>query len=193
MKKQNWDAIEERQEGSFDRPEPGAYIARVCRVEDNEDKEYLYIEWDFAEGAYQGYNQETYDRAGFWPTALFKSYKQKALPFFKAFKTCLEVSNRGYRFDETHLERMEGKLFGIVLGEEEYLKKGGDGTVKTRLYVAQTRSVKAIQDGDFTVPELKRLKLSGQAAQNHGYEQPQSYGRPQGFADLTDDDGELPF
>ena len=187
MKKQNWDAIEERQEGSFDQPKPGAYIARICRVEDNEDKEYLYIEWDYAEGAYQGYNQETYDRAGFWPTALFKSYKPKALPFFKAFKTCLEVSNRGYRFDETHLERMEGKLIGIVLGEEEYQKKGGDGTVKTRLYVAQTRSVKAIQTGDFTVPELKRLKPDAKAAPAT------SYGQAQGFAELTDDDGELPF
>lgn len=187
MRKQNWDAIEERQEGSFDQPKPGAYIARICRVEDNEDKEYLYIEWDFAEGAYQGYNQETYDRAGFWPTVLFKSYKPKALPFFKSFKTCLELSNRGYRFDEAHLERMEGKLFGLVLGEEEYQKK--DGTTGTRLYVAQTRSVKAIQEGDFTVPERKRLKTP--AAQSGAYGCQAS--APSGFAELTGDDGELPF
>lgn len=180
MKKQNWDDIEERQDGAgFDRPTPGAYIARICNVEDVEKKEYLRIEWDFSEGQFEGYNEETFDRAGFWPTILIRSYKPKALGFFKGFKTALEESNRGYRFDEAHLERMVGKGFGVVLGEEEYQKK--DGTVGTRLYVAQTRSIRAIEKGDFEVPKLK--KLSGSAAPA-----PQTQ-----WTQLPDDDGDIPF
>lgn len=185
MKKQNWDDIQEATE--FERPTPGAYIAEIVNVEDQEEKEYLRIEWDFAEGEFKGYYADLYNAKDFWGGILIRSYKEKALPFFKAFKTCLEVSNPRYRFDEDHLEQMCGKKVGVVLGEEEYRKN--DGTVGKRLYVAQTRSVKAIQDGDFEIPPLKRL------AANQSPAAP-SYGAPtsaSGFADLNEDDGELPF
>lgn len=153
-----------------DRPVPGAYIARIVRVEDLEDREYLRIEWDFSEGNYKGNNRETYDRAGFWPIVLIRSYKTSALGFFKAFKTCVEESNPGYVFDTARPEELQGKRVGIVLGEEEYL--GNDGKKKTRLYVAQTRSIDAIARGDFTVPALKRLDTDHDAlppAQAAGY------------------------
>lgn len=151
MRNVDWSAVKE----TGDRPIPGAYIAKIVRVEDREDKEYLRIEWDFAEGNYKGNNQETYDRAGFWPVVLIRSYKPGALGFFKAFKTCVEESNPGYAFDTAHPEGLQGKRVGVVLGEEEYI--GNDGKKKTRLYVAQTRSIDAIARGDFTVPEPKRL------------------------------------
>lgn len=188
MKKQNWDAIEERQDGAgWDNPIPGGYIGVICHVEDNDDKEYLLIEWDFADGDYAGFNEETYDRAGFWPTLLRKSYKPKALPFFKGFKTALEQSNRGYRFDELNLDRMVGKYIGLVLGEEEYQKN--NGTIGTRLYVAQTRNIQSIRNGDFKVPDLKVLKNKPAAGLAPA---PKTAAAPS-FADLTDDDGELPF
>lgn len=178
----NWDAIQERQEGEFSRPAPGGYIARIVNVEDVEDKEYLRIEWDFAEGEYEGDNAETYNRAGFWPIALFRSYKEKALGFFKAFKTSVEMSNPKYIFRTSNPQSLEGKLMGVVLGEEEYTNSKGD--VRTRLYVAQVRSVKAIRDGDFKVPELKRLAGS----------RPKNDGKPQfQEVDTIDDDDEIPF
>lgn len=172
----NWDDIKETD--GYDSPAPGAYIAVIRKVEDKEEKEYLRIEWDFAEGAYKDYNRDTFDRAGFWPTAYIRSYKQKALGFFKAFKTALEASNPGYRFREDRLDDMTGRRFGVVLGEEEYI--GNDGSVKTRLYVAQTRSIQAIAKGDFQVPERKK-RPSGAPAPAA------SFGAP------ADDDGELPF
>lgn len=153
MNKINWDEVQEASE--FDNPKPGAYIATICRVEDVEEKEYLLIEWDFAEGAYKDNNRDTFARAGFWPIQLRRSYKPSALGFFKSFKTALEDSNPGYRFDEFDLRDMVGRRFGVVLGEEEYTKNTGE--VKARLYVYQTRSIQAIQKGDFKVPELKRL------------------------------------
>lgn len=176
MKKIDWNGVNEAQD--FQNPTAGGYIAKIASTVDIEAKEYLRIEWDFAEGDFAGNNQGTYDRAGFWPIALIRSYKDAALPFFKAFKTALEESNRNYTFSEDKLGDMTGRLVGVVLGEEEYKKN--DGTLGKRLYVHQTRSVKAIKDGDFKVPELK--KLSGGAALSVS-----------GFTSLTDDDGELPF
>lgn len=174
----NWDDIQEQNGGEFERPAPGGYIARIVRVEDVEDREYLKIEWDFEDGKYKGDNQATYDRAGFWPIALIRSYKEKALGFFKGFKTCVEVSNPGYVFDTRNVQGLVGKLFGVVIGEEEYTKN--DGSIATRNYVNACRSVKAIREGDFKVPELKKLAACPAP-------------EPQQFSALEDNDSEFPF
>lgn len=175
MRKVSWDTVQEAE--GFDSPVPGAYIAVIRNVEDREDKEYLRVEWDFAEGRYEGANRGTFDRAGFWPTVLIRSYKEKALGFFKAFKTALEASNPGYTFREERLDDMIGKRFGVVLGEEEYM--GNDGKRKNRLYVAQTRSISAIQKGDFEIPAPKLLPPASTAAPT--------------WPAPPADDGDLPF
>lgn len=167
----------------FDAPTPGAYIARIVSVTDVEEKEYLKIEWDFAEGQYKGYNQDTFTRAGFWPTALIRSYKDAALGFFKAFKTAVEASNPGYTFDDQNPHALAGKLVGLILGEEGYIKTNGNPG--RRLYVAQTRSLEAIQTGDFKVPEFRPAKPKPAA--------PASWSAPGGGFPESDDDGDLPF
>ncbi|MES1923623.1 hypothetical protein MHBO_005231, partial [Bonamia ostreae] len=154
MKKIDWNNVNEAQD--FQNPTVGGYVAKISYTKDEEIKEYLRIEWDFAEGEFAGNNRGTYERANFWPLAFIRSYKEKALPFFKSFKTAREESNRNYTFREDYLDDMTGKRVGIVLGEEEYEKK--DGAVGKRLYVYQTSSVKSIKDGDFKVPDLKKLK-----------------------------------
>ncbi len=182
----DWSAIQEKQDGEYDRPAPGGYAARICGVTDNEQKEYLEIRWDFAQAPYIGVNNETYVRAGFWPTRLFRSYKEKALPFFKAFKTAVEESNPGYLFDDRAVKALEGKKIGVVLGEEEYTKK--DGSVGTRLYVDQVRSLQAISKGDFKIPDLKHLPGA-----------PRPAGRPvdvypdSSWAPIAEDNDDLPF
>lgn len=196
----DWDSIQEMQPGGFNNPVPGGYLAVITRVEDKEDKEYLEIQWDYAAGPYQGANQETFSRAGFWPTVLRRSYKENALGFFKAFKTAVEESNPGYRFNDYHVQELVGKYVGVVTGLEEYQKKNGE--IGQRLYVYQTRSTEAVRAGDYTVPELKKMK-----PQQGAYPQPAaSYGAPaygaqpsyhqppagSGFAEM-DDDGDLPF
>ena len=158
MKKQNWDNIEEAQE--YERPAAGGYICRITNVVDEEEKEYLKIEYDFAEGKFKNYWRELYNSKQFWGGNFIRSYKPKALPFFKGFKTAVEQSNTGYVFDEENLNGLNRKLVGLVLGEEEYLTN--DGTVKTRLYVAQVLSIYRIKDGDFKVPPLKKLSNKSQ-------------------------------
>lgn len=179
MRNVNWDTVADE----IRRPVPGGYAARITKVEDNEDKEYLRIEWEFADGEFKGCNQETFDAFGFWPSAFIVSYKEKALRFFKGFKTAVEMSNKNYTF-RNDPQSLVGKYLGVVLGEEEYLS--GDGTVKKRLYVAEKRSGKAIRDGDFKIPELKRLKSSAAAA-------PAASAPANNYSLLEDDDAELPF
>lgn len=188
MKNVNWDNVQEE----IRRPVPGGYAAKITRVEDVENKEYLRIEWEFAEGELKGVNQETFDTLGFWPMPFFCSYKEKALRFFKGFKTAVEMSNRNYVF-RNDPQSLVGKFIGVVLGEEEYL--ASDGSIKKRLYVAEKRSGKAIRDGDFTIPELKKL-TSGATAPNSvpnygGYANPTAPASD--FALLDDDDAQLPF
>ena len=189
----DWSTITPREPGDFNNPAPGGYPAVILRVEDREDKQYLEIQWDFPSGPYQGANQETFSRAGFWPITLRRSYKDNALGFFKAFLTALEESNPGYRFDSRNINGLVGKRMGVVLGEEEYQKRNGE--IGERPYVYQVRSLAAIQSGDFKVPELKCLdakKPSGGSAPAFPPPPAQSYGRSD-FSYMDDDDGELPF
>lgn len=176
MKNVDWNNVADE----IRKPVPGGYAAKITRVEDVEDKEYLKIEWEFADGEFKGANQEVFAAFGFWPCAFIQSYKDSALRFFKGFKTAVENSNPNYTF-KNDPKSLVGKFVGVVLGEEEYLSR--DGLVKTRLYVAEKRSGKAIREGDFKVPELKKYKTSPAFASAPA----------NNFADIEDDDAELPF
>lgn len=176
MKNINWEEVKEISQF----PIPGGYAAKITRVEDREDKEYLWIEWDFADGQFKGYNKETYDKLGFWGFPIIRSYKESALSFFKAFKTSVENSNPGYTF-KNDPQSLVGKYVGVVLGEEEYQAK--DGSIKKRLYVAEIHSGEKIRNGDFKIPELKRLP---------GHETSSSVQNNNDFVE-TDDDDDLPF
>ena len=173
MRNINWDNVQDE----YSRPIPGGYAAKITNVEDREDKEYLKIEWDFADGEFKGANKKTYDQLGFWPNAFIRSYKDSALSFFKGFKTAVEESNNGYTF-RNDPQSLVGKYVGLVLGEEEYEAK--DGSIKKRLYVAEIKSGNKIRNGDFKVPELKVLKR-------------ENNNKVSAFAELEDDDADLPF
>lgn len=182
MKNVNWNEVQD----DVRRPVPGGYAAKITKVTDVEEKEYLLIEWEFVEGEFKGANKETYDAFGFWPLAFVCSYKDTALRFFKGFKTAVEESNPRYVFNNDP-QSLVGKYMGVVLGEEEYLTKKNE--VKTRCYVAEKRSGRAIRDGDFKIPDLKKLdpsKLPSKTASGYS-------AQPQNFALLDDDDAELPF
>lgn len=177
MRNVNWDDIQ------YDvrRPVPGGYAAKITEVTDVEEKEYLLIKWEFADGEFKGANKETYDAFGFWPLAFVCSYKENALRYFKGFKTAVEESNPKYTFNNDP-QSLVGKFIGVVLGEEEYLTKKKE--VKTRCYVAWKLSGKAIREGNFGIPPLKKLdpsKAGGSKAPAADYPV------------LEDDDADLPF
>ena len=71
-----------QESGEFKSVTPGAYICKICAVEDVPEKEYLKVSYDIAAGEFAGYYTETRkahpDWA--WSGAYVKSYKTKALP-----------------------------------------------------------------------------------------------------------------
>ena len=132
--------VQEAQE--FKRLTTGAYICKITAVEDVEDKEYLKVEYDVAEGEFKDYYKDLYEKKNFWGGKLIRSYKESAKPFFKSFIVAVENSNSGYKFDNDE-KKLVGKLVGLVLGEEEYKKQ--DGTIGTRLYVTRTIQVNDVK------------------------------------------------
>ena len=142
----------------------GGFICEIKTVEDVPEKEYLKIGYDIAEALnneqkeFVGmYEKRKKERDFDYPTTVV-SYKENSLTFFKGFITALENSNRGYKWDNDET-KFVGKLIGFVIGEEEYEGKDKNGVpkVKVRTYVAERHSVDAIKEGDFDVPEFKKL------------------------------------
>lgn len=142
----------------------GGFVCEIKTVEDVPDKEYLKIGYDIAEALSEDqkefvgmYEKRKKERDFDYPTTIV-SYKDSSLPFFKGFVTALEESNAKYKWDNDE-SKFVGKLIGFVIAEEEYEGKDKNGApkVKVRTYVAERRSVNAIKEGDFEVPEFKKL------------------------------------
>lgn len=164
--------------GDRERLPAGGYVCRIVKVEDVPEKEYLKIYYDILEGDYAKYYEGIYERNGkeWWPASFIRSYKETAIGFFKGFIEAVDASNNtnfGSKvetgFDEQMLLRQK---IGLVIGYEEYRNKSGE--LKERAYVARNTTVQNIEDGKYTVPELKREKQSD-------------------FASLETSDSDLPF
>lgn len=170
----NWEKV--KASDDFERLPAGGYVCEIVSAVDNADKEYLHIEYDIAEGDHKDYWKNTADRFGWWGGDFYRSYKDSALGMFKGFTNAVEGSNDGYKWDWKE-KTLEGKMVGLVLGEEEYVKN--DGSVGTRLKVRSVKTVQDIKDGRFRIPQIKKLDDSKTAD-----------AAPAGFVQSDDD---LPF
>jgi len=149
---------EVKEAGDSTRLVAGGYICKYTKVTDVPNKEYLAMEYDIAEGPFANYYKSLEERAGFWGGRCIRSYKQTALPMFKRMCSAVSKSNGNFVFDGNKYadeKTLEGKKIGLILAEEEYV--GNDGSVKTRLYVAREVEVTKITEGNFKVPELKKI------------------------------------
>lgn len=181
MKHINWNEVEEAK--AFERLPAGGYICGITSVEDVPDKEYLKFEFDIAEGEHKNEFRKLYEAKNFWGASFIKSYKEKALGFFKKMLTAFEQSNSGFHFNDDE-KIFRRKLIGLVVGYEEYT--ANDGNVKERLIVTDWLPVADIKAGKFSVPKLKKLyddekKPSATRATKAT------------FTELDDEDGDLPF
>lgn len=169
MKSINLSNVQEA--GTSNRLQAGGYVCKYTNVIDVADKEYLYMEFDIAEGEFKDYYKKLEESKGFWGGNCYRSYKENALPMFKRMCSAVCKSNTGYIFDggeqNADEKTLVGKLVGIVLCEEEYV--GNDGSTKTRLKVSYECDVEKIRKGNFTIPKKKMLNTAPTDAQAQGF------------------------
>lgn len=151
--------------GDFKRLPAGGYIAKITAVEDKDDKEYLNITFDIAEGEFKGFYSDEWGKEHPYAHTFVRSYKEKALGMFKGFLKAVDESN-GTQFEKRAEkgfpeQELVGKVVGILIGYEEYTSNRGD--VRERTTVTGTRTVETIRSGNYKVPELKKLQQSAPA------------------------------
>lgn len=186
MRKPNGYEEAQAYSGDFERITPGAYICKVMNVQEevNNGIWQLAIAFDIAEGEHTGFYRRQHDR---WQKKWPGVYRQtvegkdgKCSPFFKGMLTAIEEGNPGYTFDFDNEKGLIGKLFGGIFGEEEYLSSF-DGEIKTACKCVQIRSVKAVRDGNYKVPEKRLYKPEKASAAPAAYS-------PDAFAEVSMDD-----
>ena len=141
--------------GNNTKPSAGGYVAKIIDVTNKETFQGLVVDLDIDEGEWHGYYRNLNAEFGFWALSDFKSYKQKALGYFKDFIECIEASNEGYKWDNDET-KLIGKIVGIVLYYEEYI--GNDGKIKQRAKISEYMPARQVFKPDsYTVPELKKI------------------------------------
>lgn len=156
--------------GEYERLEAGGYICKIVSAKEEKSKsgkKMLVIALDILEGDKKEFfrnrfNENTNPNKK-WPAgAIYRQMLEgeKAVGFLKGLMTSLEASNEGFKWDWDE-KKLANLKCGAIFGEEEYEKM--DGSVGTSTKVKFIRTVKAIQDGNFKVPELKKLPQKGEA------------------------------
>lgn len=179
----NFDEIKEKG-GDFEKLPAGGYVVRITKVtpdKNSNGKEFLSIVFDIAEGQYKDFFKATDDAHEFLHSGRVY-YNADALGMFKGFLKAIDDSNnttfaadmKVKGLDET---KLVGKVVGGIVGYEEYNSTRGD--VKQRANWKFTKSAKAIREGKFNVPELKKLEPKAGAVQPT---------IPEGFEALNDAD-----
>lgn len=164
------ETVQNYNDGSFEQLPAGVYCCKICQVKDEPEKEYLYVEYDIAEGDYTGYYERLSDRAGFWGGKIFLSYKDKAESIFKRAIKAINVSNPNFLFNpysdgkNADEKTLIGKIFWVVLHEEEYEKN--DGSTGTRITASATAFLNEAQakEGKFNKRLLEKTTRRQAAA-----------------------------
>lgn len=168
--------------GDIERLPAGIYGVKITKVVDHPNEEYIEIYSDITKGEYANYFKTLEDSGMTNTSRHLRSYKTKAVPFFKAFITAVEKTNPGYKWDWDE-QKLVGKNVMAVFGEEEYKTKDGNVIVVTNL--VEFRSLEAYKEGKITVPPLKKLPPEP--------EQPKPVEESKNLEQLDIPDDELPF
>lgn len=157
----------------------GGYVVKITNAEELEAKEYFKITWDIAEGDEKDRFADDWGKEHPWAHQFVASYKETALGLFKSFTEALDASNGSNLTEKAEKEGLNasdliGKKLGVLIGYEEYLADSGD--VKQSAKVRSYKGADVIRNGDFKIPELKKLKTEAPVS---------------GFSPITDEN--LPF
>lgn len=151
------------EQSQYDDIPAGGYICTIVDAELEEEKEYVRLDLDVAEGEYKGYFQALEDRANFWGLQYYASFKESQISRFAKLCTCLDACNPGFTFDPfsakgVDVSILKGKKVGVVIGKEEYKNRNGEIREKNR--VINITETKKIHEKKFKIPPLKKLDTS---------------------------------
>lgn len=166
----------------------GGYICTILRADEimaRNGRPMMALVFDIAEGEHANHFRRQFERAkqsnpdAKWNGVFRQLTDGTSLPFFKGMVTSIEISNDfTWDFDEA---KLKGKLFGAIFGREQY--QSVDGKLKWSTKCQLIRTVKAVRDGKFEIPQDKALDGA-----------PVTYGaRKPGDFIAIDDDEDLPF
>lgn len=132
----------------------GGYVCIIQEVADhsNEEKPYLEIVYDIADGEYVGFYSDDWGRNHPQAHSVRQYCTEASMGVFKGFINAVNESNNA-DFDPAvgfNEQNMRGLLIGLVIGKEWY--NADDGTDKWFMKVFNVKSVKAIQEGKFKEP-----------------------------------------
>lgn len=173
--------------GEYERLNAGGYICKIVSAKEEKSKSgkrMLVLALDIIEGDKKDFFRNRFNEDNRaekkWPSgAIYRQMLEgeKAAGFLKGLMTSLEASNEGFKWnwDEKKLANLK---CGAIFGEEEYEKM--DGSIGTTTKIKFIKTVKAIQDGNFKVPELKKLPEKGEAFEDF-------------VNSVTSDNDDLPF
>lgn len=145
--------------GNFKPLPPGMYVVEITDVVDHPDKECLEIYHDVAEGEHKDHFKNLMAQTGGTnKSRSYRSYKPKAMTFFKGFIVSIEKSNPGFTWDWDE-KKLIGKKAVAVYGEEEFVGTNEDGTkeCRTMCRVQEWHSLQALKEGKLVVPAKKLL------------------------------------
>ena len=156
--------------GEYEKLNAGGYICKIINAKEEKSKSgkrMLVLALDITEGDKKDFFRNRFNENSNpdkkWPAgAIYRQMLEgeKAAGFLKGLMTSLESSNEGFKWDWDE-KKLANLKCGAIFGEEEYEKM--DGSIGTTTKVKFIRTVKAIQDGNFKVPELKKLPEKGEA------------------------------
>lgn len=162
MKHVNWNNVQSQKDGDFERLPAGPYVARILNMNDNEQREYIEVVFDIAEGPHAGYYSDDWGKSHPYAHHFFLSYKDTALGMLKGRLEAMQASNPGFdpfaAWEAGRLDMFVGRLVGINIQEEEY--EANDGSVKTRTNVCQVVNAQDVRDGKIKTRDKKTLNGS---------------------------------
>lgn len=181
MPKVDFSKVEESSGSGFQQLPEGAYILRIERIEPHEDRQYIFVEWDVADGEWKGWA----GGSNFPPHDVVSWKNGSALSMAKHKLHILSDDNPGFdaerAFQDDDWRAFEGKVFGAVIRRRLYTKK--DGTDGEGIEIGTWKHVGDIRRGDW---KPMRPRDSRDTSQPKPAETP-----AQGANDLYDSD--IPF
>lgn len=162
----------------------GGYICKILNVKNEKSKngkKMLSVALDIAEGEFSGFFMNQYENrkktsnpenpAKFPNNAVVRYVLEGDywLNRFKGLMTSLEKSNDNFSWLECNHDenKIKGLHIGAIFGEEEYEKM--DGSIGTTTKVVQIRSTEAIREGNYNIPEIKKIEKQEDPFDNVGY------------------------